>query len=305
MKIKIKKKKDLYLIIHIILNQENMEMTNYNLKEEQDYTRLLLPNPINDYPHKIKRISHVIKVPQICPICGSRDVLKKSKLKIRFYYEKPYRRYKSYRRFRPYEQDRSYLRIFLCKKHTKERKKYDILAYCISFFLPILLVILLFLILLHFYIISVLILIGAGIGSIFIGLKNLKVSNLIRNHIFHEYYPEIGAVIAVKNPDWIEEFIEHNKCIYIQGPIVDYLRNSEYLKHRYGIYFVATFLLSLTVTLLGVFLSVLIDPRLFIFCYLGSFGFGGISIYFYWFVYHNLGSKRLEEYSNFLWKNGL
>ena len=63
-----------------------MDINNSILKEEQDYTRLLLPNPINDYPYKVKRISRVIKVPQICPICGSRDVLKQSKLKPWIYY---------------------------------------------------------------------------------------------------------------------------------------------------------------------------------------------------------------------------
>ena len=148
-----------------------------------------------------------------------------------------------------------------------------------------------------------LILIGTGSCFTYVALKNSKISSLIRNHIFHEYYPELGAVIAVKNPSWVEEFRSYNKCLHIQGPIVDYLRNSEYLKHRYGFYLVATFVLVLTLALLGAFLSVLIDPRLFILTYLGCFGVGSINVYFYWFLYHNLGSKRLEEYSDFLWKN--
>ena len=271
------------------------------LKGEQDYTRLLLPNPINDYPYKVKRISSAIKVPQICPICGSRDVLKQSKLKPRIYYGKNYG---------DYIENYSYLKIFFCKKHTKERKTCSILAYFLSVYLPFLPVILI-LILLPFYtifvseIITILILIGTGCGFIYIARRNSKMSSLIRNHIFHEYYPELGAVIALRNPDWIEEFRGYNKCVHIQGPIVDYLRNNEDLKRRYGIYFVAAFLLSLTLGLLGVFLSVLIDPRLFILSYLGSFGFGGITVYLYWFGHLILGSKRLEEYSDFLWKNGL
>jgi len=39
-------------------------MTNSILKGEQNYTRLLLPDPINNYPYKGKRLSIVIRISQ-------------------------------------------------------------------------------------------------------------------------------------------------------------------------------------------------------------------------------------------------
>ena len=270
------------------------------LKKEQDYTRLFLPVPINDYPMKVKRINYIIKIPHICPICGSRSVEKEYKIKPRFYYEKKY-----YGRSSTSLKDHSYLKFFFCKTHTQEKKKFNVLyiIFIIAFFsfiisLPLVLIWVTSSTTIFPVIILILLLTGIGWGLVYIVRKHSKMSSLIRGHIFHEYYPVLGAVLAVKNTSWMEEFRRYNKCLLIVGSIEEDLRNTEQLKKRYEIYFWISALLLITIALLSVFLSILIHERFRILGILGIFCFG-FSITYMFNLLKNQRKERLEQYSNF------
>lgn len=269
------------------------------LKEEQNYTRLLLPNPINDYPYKVRRLNDIIEIPNICPICASNVVQKEYKIKPRFSYKKPYADSRI---------SRAHLKFFFCQKHTHEMKKNNVIyiLFLISFFsfyisLPFLIIWVVSSSTFFPVTITILILTGIIWGFVYTVRKILKMYSLIRSHIFHEYYPELGAILAVRNTDWAEEFKRNNKFVYVIGLIEYSLNKSEQLKKRYEIYFWSSLLLMIAIGFLSLFLSISIHERFLILSVLGTICFGSIIVYTRILI-TNLEKKRLEEYSDFLGK---
>lgn len=265
-----------------------------SLKKDQDYTRLLLPNPINNYPNKVKSIDYIINIPLICPICGNRKELKEFKVKSRFSYDK----HKAHSGYKDYH---SYLKIFFCKKHAYEMKKNHIINILfVSFLVAIIISLPIMILGLKLtVIIAIPILIGTGSGLIYIVRKNLKITLLIKSHIFHEYYPELGAVVSVKNYDWVEEFSINNKCVCVVGPIEYDLSESELLKRQYEIYAIISLLLILTFGFLGVMFSILMIQKYSNLCYLGLFVFSCVCVYYY-FTPFKQDERRLQKYSVYL-----
>ena len=259
--------------------------------KENNYIRLILPHPINDYPYKVKRLNHVIGVPRVCPLCGSREQLKRHKLRLRSYCRENYGTY-LYHHY--------YLKILFCKKHSKEKNL--ILLYCFFFYLfAILPLILIGVFINNFFpeIIIIFTLIAPSFGFIYIIRNLVKLEYKITNHIFLEFCPPIGVIISVTNPDWAEEFRRYNKCIHIQGLIEDSLKNSEQLKRRFTIYYWISFLLMGMTGLLGLILAILITQRSLIISFFGLIIFGCSILYSDNFL-SNLDSKRFQEYTDYL-----